>query len=360
MAVEREYTPEELAEFDKEVARLRSEELPRVREEEMKAAAQRAVERDVEAQRDVYRDELDDEVELASVELPAEERRAANRNVPEYIMLLLVVLLVLALIASAVTGKGIGSFFNFSTSRSAAPAATVAPLQPLLGGASNAASGAIGNPGGIAVGGRPASGDPNAGGVDGINSIVGPGNVTVDPQFWPFYSSHGGLPIFGLPLDVARTVNSRKVQWFERARLEYWPEHIGTENEVQAALLGSEFTAPRQFPTQEFFVSRPGLRFFPETAHGVGEPFLSFWEEHGGLPVFGYPISDVVQEELADGLVYNVQYFQRARMELHDKMADPAQRVMLGLLGRGLFLHDQNPDEATPKLLPPLQPTPVP
>jgi len=77
-----------------------------------------------------------------------------------------------------------------------------------------------------------------------------------------------------------------------------------------------------------FFGASPATVTFPtgivmHTAFG----FYQFWDKHGGTPIFGYPITDELEE---GGLT--VQYFQRARFELH---ADG--KVMLGLVGSELL-----------------------
>jgi hypothetical protein len=60
----------------------------------------------------------------------------------------------------------------------------------------------------------------------------------------------------------------------------------------------------------------------------VGEPFLSYWQANGGVRIFGYPISARFTDE--NGLV--VQWFERARMELHPHLP-PGHQVLLGRLG---------------------------
>ena len=32
--------------------------------------------------------------------------------------------------------------------------------------------------------------------------------------------------------------------------------------------------------------------YFPQTGHTISGRFLSYWQNNGGLPVFGYPITD--------------------------------------------------------------------
>src|SRR5690348_2280979 len=37
-------------------------------------------------------------------------------------------------------------------------------------------------------------------------------------------------------------------------------------------------------------------RFFPETGHTLAPEFVSFFDSNGGLPLFGYPITEARQE----------------------------------------------------------------
>ncbi len=72
--------------------------------------------------------------------------------------------------------------------------------------------------------------------------------------------------------------------------------------------------------------TRGTVEYFPETGHNLKGEFLNFFRAHGGLEIFGYPITE---EFMEDGLL--VQYFQRTRFELHS--GSPAERrVQLGLL----------------------------
>src|SRR5439155_1051326 len=74
-------------------------------------------------------------------------------------------------------------------------------------------------------------------------------------------------------------------------------------------------------------------RIFSETGKTVTGPFLQYWEEHGGLPQQGFPISDVMGEVSdLNGRLYTVQYFERAVFEYHPENAAPYD-VLLSLLG---------------------------
>lgn len=172
--------------------------------------------------------------------------------------------------------------------------------------------------------------------------------VPIADRFAAFYNDRGGVRLLGNPISAPIEVNGRAIQWFERARLEYWPELAGTPYEVQLGRLGAEYTTGRAFPTQSYFVSRPDLRFFPETGHAVGGRFLAFWEQNGGLPTFGLPISEEFDEVLPDGRTYRVQYFERARLEYHPELAGSPDEIQLGLLGAALYQNESRPSGIPP------------
>jgi glucose/arabinose dehydrogenase len=81
--------------------------------------------------------------------------------------------------------------------------------------------------------------------------------------------------------------------------------------------------------------AQAGGRLFPETGFRVGGRFLSFWEQNGGLPVFGYPNSDQRSERGTEG-VFGTQWFERERFELHPENRAPYD-VLLGRLGDELL-----------------------
>lgn len=68
-------------------------------------------------------------------------------------------------------------------------------------------------------------------------------------------------------------------------------------------------------------------RTFPTTGQTVRGPFLTFWQSRGGLPIFGYPLTP----ERREGAL-TVQWFERARFELH-----PGGVVLLGRVGAELL-----------------------
>jgi len=75
------------------------------------------------------------------------------------------------------------------------------------------------------------------------------------------------------------------------------------------------------------------VQFFPETGHNVKGEFLRFYKSaRNPLLVFGYPITEQIQS--TDGKT--VQYFQRARFELHAALPEN-QRVQLTALGQAMY-----------------------
>ncbi len=61
--------------------------------------------------------------------------------------------------------------------------------------------------------------------------------------------------------------------------------------------------------------------------------FREYWQQNGGLPVFGYPISPARAEVNPDtGATYLTQWFERNRFELHPENSAPYD-VLLGRLG---------------------------
>jgi LPXTG-site transpeptidase (sortase) family protein len=155
---------------------------------------------------------------------------------------------------------------------------------------------------------------------------------TLAYSFRGFFELYGGVPIFGLPITEVFIEDGRPVQYFERARLEWH----ATFAQVQAGHLGR--WAAQSYAAHPAFAplgsAEAGKLFFAPTGHTLGGPFLNYWQNKGGLAVFGYPLSEPFDELSAeDGRSYTVQYFERARFEYHPELA-PAYQVSLGHLGR--------------------------
>lgn len=148
----------------------------------------------------------------------------------------------------------------------------------------------------------------------------------VSATFLPFFRARGALDRFGLPRTEELDEDGVLVQYFQRGRLEYRPEHRNTAYEVQVSLLGQQLAGLA--PAVEAFESSVDQRFFPETGHSVNFAFLRHFNARGGLDSFGYPITEEVQEGGRPA-----QYFQRARLEYRAELAGRTDEVIAGPIG---------------------------
>ncbi len=80
--------------------------------------------------------------------------------------------------------------------------------------------------------------------------------------------------------------------------------------------------------------NEPGSLYFAPVGHTLRGTFKSYWERNGGLPVFGYPLTEAFRELNSDtGQPYNVQYLERQRYEYHPELRGTPYEVLLGRLG---------------------------
>jgi poly-gamma-glutamate capsule biosynthesis protein CapA/YwtB (metallophosphatase superfamily) len=175
-------------------------------------------------------------------------------------------------------------------------------------------------------------------------------SIPITGDFAQHYTMLGGttprpltdaINVFGLPLGPAIVepagdcVTSVPVLYTERQRLELhadetWPYRVsGTQ-------VGAHAFAQRY----------PGVT--PERRTDLSSPeafadsrFRAYYEQYGGLAVFGYPISGPRNEDHPEtGVPTTIQYFERARFELTPSVppgASLTEQVRLGLLGRELL-----------------------
>jgi hypothetical protein len=151
-------------------------------------------------------------------------------------------------------------------------------------------------------------------------------------DFLEFFREHGEIEIFGYPITEEFVLNGRVVQYFQRARMELHPENAPGAR-VELGLLGEELgrRQPPIGPANVPPADDPDRIYFAETGHTVGFSFLRFFNTHGGVGIFGYPISEDFTENGR-----RVQYFQRARMEFYSDRPQ-GQQVQLADLGEVQF-----------------------
>ncbi|HEX9989981.1 MAG TPA: spherulation-specific family 4 protein [Chloroflexia bacterium] len=161
----------------------------------------------------------------------------------------------------------------------------------------------------------------------------------VGTRFLAYWNAHGGLPINGYPISEEFTEKLSDgryyaVQYFERVRMEYHPEN-SPPHDVLLGQFGLRIrradppVAPK--PGATVFPATGPTIFFPATGHNLDGDFGTYWQSHGGLSQFGYPITEEFTEMLEDGMNHTVQYFERARFEKHPN--SPPHNVLLGLFG---------------------------
>jgi hypothetical protein len=196
-------------------------------------------------------------------------------------------------------------------------------------------------------------------------------NQCISGRIREFWEQNGGLPVFGFPTGGQAEIQIEgkpfQAQLFERNRLELHPENQRPYDVLLGRLgadrLGQQGRDPFTFPKTG---AQTGCRFFPETQHNVCGDILAAWHASGlefdgkkgksegeNLALFGLPLSDL-QTENIQGKDYQVQWFERARFELHPENAPP-YNVLLGLLGNEI-----RDNAGTPTLAPPAAPKPLP
>ena len=155
------------------------------------------------------------------------------------------------------------------------------------------------------------------------------------------WQAHGGLAINGYPSSdefdqQLEDGNTHRVQYFERVRLELYPENA-PPYDVLLGQFGRRILLERGGGAAAATVATAGAGWcFRETGHCLGGAFRTYWEANGGLAQFGYPLTEVFEERLEDGGSYRVQYFERARFEYHPEHVAPYD-ILLGQFGRQIL-----------------------
>jgi outer membrane protein assembly factor BamB len=152
--------------------------------------------------------------------------------------------------------------------------------------------------------------------------------------FLDYWKQNGGLERFGYPITGELLADGRVVQYTQRARFEQHAEDK-PPYDVLLGRLGIELSGARgSEPAFRKTSPASAQSFVPETGHNIGGSILKYWQANGGIPVFGYPLSEAFYERSpTDGQTYQVQYFERQRLEYHPEIANPKFQVLLGLLG---------------------------
>jgi hypothetical protein len=154
---------------------------------------------------------------------------------------------------------------------------------------------------------------------------------SVSNGFLRYWEQNGGLAVFGYPLTDEFQQHGTTMQYFERARFEWHPGAARDNFDVLLGLLGDEVTANRRAAGEAPFQpvsADDACAYYAPTGHNLCAPFVDYWNDNGGLAIYGYPISEAFSEN-----GFTVQYFERARFEYHAENAGTPYAVLLGRLG---------------------------
>lgn len=154
---------------------------------------------------------------------------------------------------------------------------------------------------------------------------------SIGGEFLAYWEQFGGLPVFGYPLTEEFQENGHTVQYFERARFEWHPGAWPQRYDVLLGRLGVAVAEQTGFVFDGPLVPAPRK---PDCAYLQGRNlcgnFRDYWEAFGGLALFGYPLTEAYKDPIT---ALTVQYFERARFELHPGTAPDRHDVLLGLVG---------------------------
>jgi hypothetical protein len=194
----------------------------------------------------------------------------------------------------------------------------------------------------------------------------------IDGRFAEFWQQNGGLPVFGLPKSPAsdQQVEGKTylVQQFERNRFELHSENA-RPYDVLLGRLGDDLLKRqgRDWNTFPKVVGPPqaGCLFYAQTGHSVCGAIVKAYRASGlefdgkkgkseaeSLALFGLPLSEPQVEDTPNGK-FTVQWFERARFEVHPENQTPYD-VLLGLLG------NETAGAASPQPPPTAGPPPLP
>jgi hypothetical protein len=191
--------------------------------------------------------------------------------------------------------------------------------------------------------------DLQTGGISALTTyaqtlvIAGPRGVFVGPlsggasALRRYELGLNGAQVLDLITTFGRTAGTALYAGTSRGVFTGNPSAVDNWFDVSAGLAACPSVGPSPFDRVAPFPDSPQRRYFPETGHSLSYGFKSFWEGNGGLPVFGYPLSEEFIERNADlSQDFTTQYFERERFEYHPENRPPYQ-VLLGRLGDELL-----------------------
>ncbi len=103
----------------------------------------------------------------------------------------------------------------------------------------------------------------------------------------------------------------------------------GSQDEGEPSATATvNWTAAPAFAPAQPAAAKAGCTYFPATQHNMCAGFAAYWNNFGGLAIFGMPITEEFQEN-----GHTVQYYERARFEWQPGAWPERYDVLLGLVG---------------------------
>ena len=111
--------------------------------------------------------------------------------------------------------------------------------------------------------------------------------------------------------------------------------------------LASTPHVPRPTDTVDPPPSGSGARYFSATRQSLAGPFLAYWQAHGSVAAFGFPISSPFAEDGA-----RMQYCERVRLELRAGTVRVGALGLVATTGRSFATAAPTPDTAGRRYFP--------
>jgi hypothetical protein len=128
--------------------------------------------------------------------------------------------------------------------------------------------------------------------TSGGPACISYGDVPVCGPLLEFYRHHGEGAVLGYPLTPAASDGTHIIQYFENAVVQQ-PVNSSRVDRIQLRPLGMRFSQPAPYETPS---RDPGCLYFNRYGHHVCGAFYDFFVRHGGVAVFGEPLSNIVLE----------------------------------------------------------------
>lgn len=150
----------------------------------------------------------------------------------------------------------------------------------------------------------------------------------------PGVSFRESLALFGMPWTQTFQQNGLAVQYWERSVAELHTDVTGDWGPILLRRLGADLEnqLPQEFRDFRVPDNTCEGRYFPETTGCIQPDFLEFWENNGGIQVFGFPLNDATTLDTPNG-TFKSQWFERHVIEHHPENAGTPYEYLLRRLG---------------------------